>query len=264
MNNGTHEGNDGEISFVSDFNLNKSRYDNYLSELVVDYSNVWMVRVTTKQESLLSKRKVYTRADCYLALINSDISLLLKKNNFYLSEQILEINDVAFKKIPYSGISIKMTNSSNFQIIKFGPDSFKELFHSYELGAGASLYCKNDNDLDSNLDVISGWKTDADAMAAEFHEFTKGNLLFYKEKDICQKIKSYSCDIITKKILSSLELQRNIFNGIGLYKEPYTAHFFYHGKNITKLSIIPFYVTTGSGRSKGEYTIVLKPSGIDL
>ena len=30
MNKGTHEGNDGEISFVSDFNLNKYESLNYL------------------------------------------------------------------------------------------------------------------------------------------------------------------------------------------------------------------------------------------
>lgn len=263
MNKGTHEGNESEIKFVSDFNSNKSRYSLYLSEFCDDYSNIWMVRVTTKQNSLLSNRKVYTRADCYLAKIDLDRSFLLD-NNYYISEQILENECIPFQQIPYSGISIKMINSSKFQIIKLGPDSFNVLFRSYELGAGASLYCKNETDLESNLDVITGWKTNTELMAEFFKEFSKGSTSFYKNKEICQKIKTYSCEVITNEIKSSENLQKKIFNGIGLYKEPYTAHFFYHGESIIKLSIIPFVVTTGSGRSKGDFTIVLKPSCFEV
>ena len=64
---------------------------------------------------------------------------------------------------------------------------------------------------------------------------------------------------IKQLIENSPELQKKIFNGIGLYEEPYTAFYFYHGEDISKLTTIPFNVTTGSGRSKGDYTIVFKP-----
>jgi hypothetical protein len=60
-------------------------------------------------------------------------------------------------------------------------------------------------------------------------------------------------------IKENKNLQEKIFNGIGLYEEPYTAFYFYHGNEIEKLTTIPFSVTTGSGRSNGKYTIVLKP-----
>jgi hypothetical protein len=60
-------------------------------------------------------------------------------------------------------------------------------------------------------------------------------------------------------ISTSPELQQKIFNGITLYDEPYTAFYFYHGNDIKELTYIPFTVTTGSGRSRGDYTIVLKP-----
>jgi hypothetical protein len=55
-------------------------------------------------------------------------------------------------------------------------------------------------------------------------------------------------------------LQREIFNGEGLYKEPYSAYFFMQDYEIKKLGIIPYSITTGSGRSKGKYSLVLKPS----
>ena len=70
--------------------------------------------------------------------------------------------------------------------------------------------------------------------------------------------KNYSCTEIKRMIEESLELQKKIFNKIGLYEEPYTAFYFYHGDDISQLTTIPFNVTTRFGRSKGEYTIVFK------
>jgi uncharacterized protein YukE len=76
---------------------------------------------------------------------------------------------------------------------------------------------------------------------------------------LSKNIKNYSCKEIDRLINDSDDMKKKIFNGIGLYEEPYTAMYFYHGGNICKLTTIPFNVTTGSGRSKGDYTIVLKP-----
>ena len=39
----------------------------------------------------------------------------------------------------------------------------------------------------------------------------------------------------------------------------YTRNNLERGNKIEKLDYIPFCVTTGSGRSKGDFTIVLKP-----
>ena len=154
-------------------------------------------------------------------------------------------------------------NSSNFskkfQILKTGPNSFNGLFGSYELGAGASLYCQRENELPKNLQLITGWNTTVNQMTNYFQQYTKGDTNFYLNKEICANIKNYSNKEIEHMIHTSSDLQKKIFNGIGLYEEPYTALFFYHGLEIHKLTTIPFCVTTGSGRSKGEYTIVLKP-----
>ena len=65
MYKGTYDGDIDEIKFVCDFNSNKDLYNEYLQSFG-DYSDFWMIRVTTKQMSKLSEKKVYTRADCYL------------------------------------------------------------------------------------------------------------------------------------------------------------------------------------------------------
>lgn len=258
MYRGTYDGDKDEIRFVAEFNSNQARFSNYLSRFF-DYQNLWMVRVTTKQYSQLSGRKVFTRSDCYLASIPSDISELLETNDYLLSEEILDKKRIYYTKIPFSGVSVKMTTSSSFQILKTGPNSFNNLFGSYELGAGASLFCMRDNELDKNPDLITGWNSTIERMAAYFCAFTNGDTQFYLNQDICKNIKNYSCAEIKKAIEENVDLQKKVFNGVGLYEEPYTAFYFYHGDEIEELTTIPFNVTTGSGRSHGDYTIVLKP-----
>ena len=258
MYKGTYEGDKDEIKFVARFNSNKSIFTTYLSKFE-NYCNLWMIRVTTKQMSKLSGKKVFTRSDCYLASIDDDITDLLEENDYYLDEDILATKRIRYTQVPYSGVSVKMTTSKNFQIYKTGPNSFKTLFNSYELGAGASLFCMRENELDKNPDLIEGWKSSIDKMTTYFSQFTKGNKYFYLDQQICKEIKNYSCEEIKHQIENSTELQRMIFNGVGLYEEPYTAFYFYHGEDILQLTTIPFNVTTGSGRSRGNYTIVLKP-----
>lgn len=258
---GTYTGDEEEIKFVKDFNKNKEKYSTYLSNFVSENNleQIWMVRVTSKQISKLSNRKVFTRADSYLISLEKDINELLSENDYYLSENILDNNSISYKKIPKSGVSVKMSNSNSYQIIKLGPNSFENLFKSYELGAGASLYCKRENELYKNIDLISGWKSSLEQMVNFFQEFTNNNQDFYKNKDICKDIKNWSCDKIYSTITNSPRLKKIIFNGEEIYKEPYTAYYFYQDGKLTILDIIPFYVTTGSGRSRGDYTIVLKP-----
>ncbi|MBE6413343.1 MAG: hypothetical protein E7035_02170 [Verrucomicrobiaceae bacterium] len=257
MNRGTFDGNLDEIKFVANFNSNKDLYTEYLSNF--RNNNLWLTRVTSKQHSNLSGKKVFTRSDCYLVNIIDDINNLLTENNFYLSEEILDSNNINYQKVPYSGISIKMMTSEKFQILKTGPDSFKGLFGFYELGAGASLYCKKQEELVKNHNLIIGWKTTINNMAKFYQNYINGKDSFYLDQQICASIKNFANNEIKRIINNSPELQKKIFNGISLYDEPYTAHYFYHGDNITKLTTIPFNVTTGSGRSKGDYTIVLKP-----
>lgn len=258
---GTKKGDQEEIEFVKDFNKHKEKYYHYLNTFIDDDKddNLWMVRVTTKQTSTLSNRKVFTRSDSYLIQsekINKDFML---GHDYYLDENILNSNDIKHTKFDKSGVSIKMTNSKSYQILKIGPNSFKKLFGSYELGAGASLYCLKENELIKNKDLINGWYSTNQQMAEYFEVFTNNNINFIFNKDVCQKIKTFSCKTISDKINNSDSLKKIIFNGKGIYDEPYSAYYFYQNNSLTKLRSIPFNVTTGSGRSRGDYTVVLKP-----
>ena len=257
MNKGTLEGDEYEIEFVKYFNSHKSSFLNYFNALgIIDYSKHQLVRVTTKQFSTLSKQRVMTRADAYLL---KSTAVLYTNENHYISEDNLH-GDEGYTKVPGSGISIKRADSSKYQILKLTPSSFFELFGEYELGAGASIYCDSKSDYSKNDQVLRGWCTDWNKFIAKFNTHTGITSSNKDQELVLQATKQYSNHKIKELIDSSKSIQKKVFNGIGLYEEPYTAHFFYNGSKIEALEVIPFTVTTGSGRSRGDYTIVLKPS----
>ncbi len=268
-NRGTHEGNTAEIEFVKKFNINKKseKFKNYLSKFKYDnIDDIFMVRVTTKQFSKLSNQNVMTRADSYLIKSN-DLKLknLLIENDNYLDEEILKSNNIGFQYIEFSGISIKMSDSNNFQILKMTPDSFYKLFNEYELGAGASIYCKKEEELEKNNSVYEGWHTSKQKIIDKYNKdipsLLKLNEQISKAEEILiyKNLKNFSNKRIIEIINKDNNLQEIIFNGYHIYEEPYSASYFYKGNNIIELTYIPFLVTTGSGRSKGNFTIVLKP-----
>ena len=259
---GTIEGDVHENDCVSLFNTNKNSkiFKDYLKNLgLTDRNNLYLVRITTKQYSRLSDQVVMTRADAYC--INScdyKLSELIHRNNGYLDEKMLTENDIIFQKIANSGISIKMDSSDNYQILKMTPNSFYKIFKSHALGAGASLFCTKDSDLVKNKSLIEGWGSSLQEMQQYFSALGLGSS-FYLNIDDCKRVKKAASDTIASLIDSNKTIQQQVFNGIGFYDEPYTARFFFRKGCLSILTILPYTISTGSGRSKGIYSLVLKP-----
>lgn len=269
MYRGTESGNSAEIDFVKKFNYNKisSNFDFYLKSLdISNLNNIYMVRVTTQQFSKLSNQVVMTRADTYLInSVDPQIQELLIKNNYYLDENILKEYNIDYNFVEFSGISIKMSDSTNFQILKLTPESFYSLFGEYDLGAGASIYCLREEELTKNDLVFNGWKTSKNNIikkySTEIPDLIKLNydINTSEQLQIYKQLKDFSNKRIAEIINKNKHIQEIVFNGFHIYEEPYSASYFYHGQKIEKLDYIPFTITTGSGRSKGNFTIVLKP-----
>ena len=269
MYRGTESGNTAEVNFVRNFNSNKTseNFSYYIESLnLSDLKNIYMIRVTSKQFSKLSNQIVMTRADAYLIkTTDKRINELLFKNNYYIDENILRENKINYTYIEFSGISIKMSDSNNFQILKLTPESFYSLFKEYDLGAGASIYCQKEEELIKNDLVFKGWKTSKNNIIKKYSTEIPNllklthNISTSEELYIYKQLKDFSNKKIAEIINKSKYLQEIIFNGFHIYEEPYSASYFYHGHQIEKLDYIPFTITTGSGRSKGNFTIVLKP-----
>ncbi|KZX12882.1 hypothetical protein [Methanobrevibacter curvatus] len=256
VNKGTLEGEKEEIIFVKELNKKNQKFWDILK---LDSNNHYGVHVKTKQYGKISEQKVLPKADAFIA--KGELSpKFLRENDFYVNDK--QINDLNLVPVKYSGISIKRPDSRNYQIQKFTPSTFRKIFGSYELGAGASLYSKKEADFKKNIVVIEGWKTNLNNLLNFFWE--KYNLDISKDNsDFClndaKTIKNFSTKKIKELIENNIKISNFVFQGIGNFEEPYNAYFLYEKGELKTSCQIHFNVTTGSGRSKGDFTVVLKP-----
>lgn len=265
MNRGTKEGDLYEINFVKSLNKKSNESKIIWSKLfsfldLKQINKIYVVRVTKKVRSKIHDRKVFSRSDCYL--IKADISReFLENSNYYLDEKMLLDSRVDFDFIEFSGISLKIKDSKRYQILKMRPKSFEYIIGIPELGAGASLYTKRKDDFEKNKDILNGWNIKKE----NFIKFFEGKFNFDKNDNLLEnkifleKVKTFSNLKIKEIIDNNKRIQKMVFKGEYLYEEPYVAHFIVEEGTLKINNYIDFKITTGSGRSKGNYTIVLKP-----
>lgn len=253
-NRGTFEGTEEEINFVKQ--LNKKEDLNLWKTLNLDSNNHYAIHVIYHKFGKINQKKVKPKADVYIAegSVPQDI---LNDKEFYLDEDDIE----TYNLVPVSGtgISVKLQNSRRYQITKLHPNTFNKIFGSYELGAGASIYCRQEKDLIKNNAVIEGWYSNT----KDFIDFFKQAGIDIENETIdletANKIKKYSNSKIEEIINNNKEISDFMFNGIGNFEEPFTVHYLYENGELKDDCFIPFKPTTGSGRSKGTFTIVIKP-----
>lgn len=254
VNRGTIEGTEEEINFVK--LLNKKEDEELWKTFNLDLNNHYAIHVLYHKFGKINQKNVKPKADAYIAKgsVPQDI---LEEKDFYLNEDDVE----TFNLIPIAktGISIKLKNSRRYQITKLHPNTFNKIFGSYELGAGASIYCKNEKDLVKNNAVIDGWYSNT----KKFIDFFKQANIDIEDGNIdletANKIKKYSNSKIEEIINNNKDVSDFIFNGIGNFEEPFTVHYLYENGELKDDCFIPFKPTTGSGRSRGTFTIVIKP-----
>lgn len=253
-NRGTAEGTIEEINFVKQ--LNEKKDISLWKTLNLNPETHYAIHVIYHKFGKINQKKVKPKADVYIAkgFVSKDI---LEEKEFYLNEDDVETYDLI--PIDGTGISVKLITSKRYQITKLHPNTFKKIFGSYELGAGASIYCRKERDLIKNNAVIEGWYSNNN----DFIDFFKEAGIDINKKDIdletANKIKKYSNSKIEEIINNNKEISEFIFNGIGNFEEPFTVHYLYENGELKDNCFIPFKPTTGSGRSKGTFTIVIKP-----
>lgn len=258
-NKGTADGDWEEYELVSKLNRDKRTNNKLWSVLcenleITNIDDIYAVRVSNMVYSQLSERMVLPKADIYLVrgMINHQILL---DNNYWLDEESIE--GLNLIPIMNSGISCKRPNSSNYTYAKFTIKSFVSLFESALLGVGVSLFV-TEKEIELNQNVINAWGvTEKDLLDCYSNVINEINKV--SNVETAKAIKKEAIKRITDIIKHDSIIANAIFFGKGLFEEPYTANFLYARGNIGATYIPEFSITTGSGRHRGIYTVVIKP-----
>ena len=261
MNNrSTPEGSKEEIDFIRRMNRDKANVD-WKRLIHGDLTNYFVIHSNRKQRSLILNKLVSPKADAYVAKGIIPENYLIK-GAYYLDES--DIEKFRLEKVNHTGISVKIHDSYKFTILKISPSTFEKVLGDVNLGCGVSIYCQKSKDLEKNKNVLDGWGTNWHKFK-QYFSFIDGinkiddiNYIESERLDTYKKIKKHSNDDLHKRITSDKKLLDYVFTGKGNFEEPYTAPWLYHNK-LKKNIPTAFKITTGSGRSRGDYTIVIKP-----
>ncbi len=251
-NIGTFEGTGEEIEFVKKFNsgkIDKTNFDFKSEDL-----KIFAIHVIHFKESKILNKKIRPKSDAFLASGYVPLELLKSKNN-YLNEDDFDKLNLNF--LPNTGISIKLPEST-FTFNKISPDTFDIIFKNLYLGAGASIYCKNSHEFYKNESILDGWKVDKSSFLDYFNKIFNSNYNL-DNLDFLNQIKKYSNKEIKRIICQNESISNIIFKGYEHFEDPFYAEWIFLNGKIQKNKLPEFIISTGSGRSKGDFTIVIKP-----
>lgn len=258
---GTFFGDSEEFEFSRTLNKNKKHHMwKTLLPDISDYSNYYIVKVSSNQLSKLSGKKVKTKSDAYVIKASISNEILFEKE-YTLEES--DINKLTYTIVPNSGISIKMKHSKNYTYQKFTKKSFIAAFNyinDIEFWLTSLLVYSSDKERYKNEKIILDLGNSFEEYLLKVSEKMQIQLVDTNTKKFWDTIRRKAQNFIKEKIINNNELIENIFTGRYWFEDPYHADFIYENNNLKKNIITDFSITTGSGRSKGKYTIEIVPN----
>ena len=250
-NVGTSAGDIEECQFVKDFNA--GLFQDFCLEHYPGEPHVYAVRVTSKQFSNVTQKKVLTKSDAFLVSSKVDHGENLRSRSYLLVEE--DLKELECEVLFGSGISIKSPNATSYQYHKFTVDSFVRTFGDRFIGAGASMYVRSKGLLHNPL-IMDLWDVDEQSFVTEFSK--RLDIPSESIDQSYQLIQKWCLKNIRERILNEESIWDAVFCGKTIFESPYfVSYSYFHGQLGTKLHD-DFYVTQGSGR-KTNPTIVIKP-----
>lgn len=258
---GTFLGDLEEFDLTQTMNKNKdsSMWKTLLPD-VTDYSDYYLVKVSSNQFSKLSEKKVKTKSDAYAIKVQLPKSFLLQK------EYVLEEADVSrypYEKVSDTGISIKMKHSKNYTYQKLTKNSFCKAFsdlEDVEFWLTSLLIYSADKERYKNERIISNLGNTTESYLSKVSSIMG---ISTDNTDSCSfwdSVRKSAQAKIREHINTNKELAENIFTGKHWFESPYHAIFLYESGELKKNNVTSFSITTGSGRSKDKYTIEITPA----
>lgn len=258
---GTFLGNLEEFDLTQSMNRNKDNtmWKTLLPD-VTNYTDYYLIKVSSNQLSKLSGKKVKTKSDAYAIKAQLPKRFLLQKE--YVLEES-DLSDFNYDSIPDTGISIKMKNSKNYTYQKLTRNSFCKAFkdlNDVEFWLTSLLIYSADKERNKNERIIK----DLGNTSETYFSKVENIMHIPIDKTDCSyfwdSVRKAAQKKIKEHINNNTELANNIFTGKHWFEPPYHANFLYEGGELKKNVVTSFSITTGSGRSRGKYTIEITPS----
>lgn len=258
---GTFLGDLEEFDLTQTMNKNKnnSMWKTLLPN-VTDYTDYYLVKVSSNQYSKLSGKKVKTKSDAYAIKVQLPRTFLLQR------EYILEESDLSaydYEPIPDTGISIKMKNSKNYTYQKLTRNSFCKAFNKLcdvEFWLTSLLIYSSDKERYKNKSIITDLGNTTETYFNKVHSIMGIPIDKTDCSSFWNSVRKTAQSKIIEHINNNTELADNIFTGKHWFESPYHAIFLYESGELKKNVVTSFSITTGSGRSSGKYTIEIIPT----
>lgn len=241
--------------------LNKNKNAKLWSKLINDENRekYFAIKVTNKPKSRLSGKKVFPKSDAYIIKANLNAEFLLQREHVLTED---DLKGVEYTVVPDTGISIKLKDSINYTIQKFTRDSFIKAFSHYvsEVSINELLFAllvySNEKEIYKNKKIATDLGIDyevfMDSLKLKFPDMQD-------DKQLLDTLRKKAQDKVIYIIKNNRSLAEAIFMGKGWFSDPYYASYLFVRGDLIKNELTDFSVTTGSGRSKGKYTIEIKP-----
>tara|TARA_B100001939_G_C16916119_1_gene606987 strand:- start:287 stop:1069 length:783 start_codon:yes stop_codon:yes gene_type:complete len=248
-----------EEEFVQKLNLNK-KHPFWKTINLIDNKNLYFVRVAGNKNSKLTNKKIPCKADVFVSEIDLDENQL--KSNDYLINENQKLKFI--KKLPFSGISIKMSKT-NYQIDKCSLEKFVKRFGDKFLFIGATIYSRDLKDFEKNHNVLEATKTSW----REFGEYFESKTLetinkhtkFNKEhKNIFEKIQKNSNEQIKFMAINNPKILDSLYKGTDEFDDPYCATWLLINNELTKKIPKDLIVTKGSSKGGTRPQVEFKPN----
>lgn len=261
---GTFWGDMEEYGLTQIMNKNKShKYWKYIFENENDFENYYIVRVNTHAKSKISEQVVFPKTDAYIIKANIGREFLLENEYVLTEKNLIGLSNKV--TVPETGISVKMQNSSHYTYHKFTYNSFIKIFSKVLKNAqyifySLLLYSKED-EMFKNKKMAHDLNIDTQQFASYIAKKLNMATVNLLDKETVNLIRKSAQNELKSTINNNENIKRGIITGKGWYEYPYYVDYIFVKGDLVKLDFLDgfdFQITTGSGRSRGKYSIQIK------
>lgn len=205
-------------------------------------------------------KKVSPKSDLYIAKWIVDN---IHELDYIINDSCL--NHYNLEPLLWYWISVKMSSSKSYTITKMWPSTFHSVFWSLELGAWVSIYCQRLEELYKNISVVRWRQSSIDWFINYYNncwvnisrsDFSNPTII---SQEKFTRIKHFANSRTRDMIDKNEEIKSFIFQGKGSFEAPYYCSRLYHHWMLVWETFVPYQITTWNGRSKGKFTVVIKP-----